>query len=201
MKRFIYIALLFALLISPPVFADSITLQWDETEEIELFYYMKDQLGSWKPGYSSLNPLDVSHVLLPSSKVVTTGYVYPSTLSSSDVIIASSTDIPQGYAVGYNLYYKSGGSGEPYEGTGLDQGDSPIDVGHILEYTLTGLSTGVQYCFVVTAYTNDDTPIESEYSNEVCDTLESDSNTHLYIGTGTSGKAAGGTSSVWQGVQ
>jgi hypothetical protein len=29
---------------------------------------------------------------------------------------------------GYKVYYKTGSSGEPYDGTGATQGDSPIDV-------------------------------------------------------------------------
>lgn len=75
---------------------------------------------------------------------------------------------------GYRMYYKRAASqddgGAPYEGTGIDQGDSPIDIP--LEslqdessprLDLTGLSTGT-YIFVVTAY--DDVGSESGYSNE-----------------------------------
>jgi len=73
---------------------------------------------------------------------------------------------------GYKVYYKTGSSGEPYDGTGADQGSSPITVpiGDLAdsdnpEYTLTGLTDDVTYFFVVTAY--DDQERESAYSNEV----------------------------------
>lgn len=39
---------------------------------------------------------------------------------------------------GYRLYYDTV-SGAPYEGTGIDQGDSPIDVGDVDRITLSGL--------------------------------------------------------------
>ena len=72
---------------------------------------------------------------------------------------------------GYKIYYDTD-SGEPYEGTGASQGSSPITVpiGDLTdsdnpEYTLTGLTDGVTYFFVVTAYDTED--LESDYSNEV----------------------------------
>ncbi len=66
---------------------------------------------------------------------------------------------------GYNLYYKTGSSGPPYNGTGALEGNSPIDVGNVTEFTIHGLSNGVTYFFVVTAY--DTEGLESAYSNEV----------------------------------
>ncbi|UCG66877.1 MAG: fibronectin type III domain-containing protein [Deltaproteobacteria bacterium] len=66
---------------------------------------------------------------------------------------------------GYNVYYKTGSSGPPYNGTGAIQGNSPIDVGNVTQFTLTGLADGVTYFFVVTAYNTGD--LESGYSNEV----------------------------------
>jgi hypothetical protein len=66
---------------------------------------------------------------------------------------------------GYNVYYKTGSSGPPYNGTGATQGNSPIDVGNITQFTLTGLADGFTYFFVVTAYNTGD--VESGYSNEV----------------------------------
>ncbi len=41
---------------------------------------------------------------------------------------------------GYKLYYDSDRSGPPYNGTGADGGSSPIDVGNITQYSLTGLT-------------------------------------------------------------
>ncbi|MCD6561477.1 MAG: fibronectin type III domain-containing protein [Deltaproteobacteria bacterium] len=73
---------------------------------------------------------------------------------------------------GYKLYYKTGLSGEPYNGAGADQGASPLivplaslsDVNNP-EFTLTGLSDNEVYYFAITAY--DTEGLESGYSNEV----------------------------------
>lgn len=40
---------------------------------------------------------------------------------------------------GYRVYYDSDQSGRPYDGTDADGGSSPIDVGNVTDYTLTGL--------------------------------------------------------------
>jgi hypothetical protein len=66
---------------------------------------------------------------------------------------------------GYKVYYKTKSSGPPYNGTGPPEGDSPIDVGNVTEFTLDGLSNGVIYFFAVTAY--DTEGYETYYSNEV----------------------------------
>jgi len=65
---------------------------------------------------------------------------------------------------GYKIYYKVGSSGEPYNGIGAAEGDSPVDVGNVTTYILHGLTDGLTY-FVVTAYDTEDH--ESDYSNEV----------------------------------
>lgn len=66
---------------------------------------------------------------------------------------------------GYMVYYKTGSSGPPYTGTGATEGNSPIDVRNVMEFTLHGLSDSEVSFFVVTAY--DDKGRESVYSNEV----------------------------------
>jgi hypothetical protein len=66
-----------------------------------------------------------------------------------------------GYA--YKVYYATH-TGPPYDGTGAAQGNSPIDVGNVIAYSLTGLPANVHY-FIVTAY--DTLGRESWYSNEV----------------------------------
>ena len=53
---------------------------------------------------------------------------------------------------GYKLYYKTDAAGPPYTGTGATEGDSPIDVFDVTQYTIHGLANGVTYYFVVTAY-------------------------------------------------
>ena len=66
---------------------------------------------------------------------------------------------------GYKLYYKTGAAGPPYAGMGAAEGDSPIDVLDVTQFTIHGLDIGVTYHFVVTAYDTEDN--ESGYSNEV----------------------------------
>ena len=77
--------------------------------------------------------------------------------------------------VGYKIYYKTGSSGPPYNGTGATQGSSPIDVPldqdentdpDVMEYTIRGLSNSEIYYFVVTAFDNEKPSFESDYSNE-----------------------------------
>jgi len=60
---------------------------------------------------------------------------------------------PESDVIGYKIYYDIDDR-YPYTGTGADQGDSPIDVGNTLNYTLTGLPDGV-YHLTVTAYDSD----------------------------------------------
>lgn len=64
---------------------------------------------------------------------------------------------------GYKVYYDSDSSLPPYEGTGLNEGNSPINVGSQTVYTLTSLEPGKTYYFAVTSY--DAAGRESWYSN------------------------------------
>ena len=73
---------------------------------------------------------------------------------------------------GYYIYYKTGSSGAPYNGTGAVEGNSPIQVPiadldnpAYPEYTIHGLSDTETTYFVLTAYDTDGN--ESGYSNEV----------------------------------
>jgi len=66
---------------------------------------------------------------------------------------------------GYKLYYKIGeDSGQPYQGTGLNEGASPITVGKVTTYTVTGMAPDKIYHFTLTAYNDDG---ESGYSSIV----------------------------------
>jgi hypothetical protein len=64
---------------------------------------------------------------------------------------------------GYKVYYDTDSSIPPYEGTGLNEGDSPIDVGDQTTYILTGLDLNKDCHLAVTAYDNEGH--ESWYSN------------------------------------
>lgn len=66
---------------------------------------------------------------------------------------------------GYKVYYKTVSPGSPYNGTSATEGNAPIDVGNVTQFTLNDLTDGQTYYFVVTAY--DLSNNESGYSNEV----------------------------------
>ena len=72
---------------------------------------------------------------------------------------------PEQDIAGYKIYYKTEVSGPPYNGTGLTEGNSPIDLGNQTEFTLHGLIDDVTYFFVATAY--DTEGLESDYSEEL----------------------------------
>ena len=72
---------------------------------------------------------------------------------------------------GYRLYYDTDLSAPPYDGTGIAEGASPIDIPIAAladplapAITLTGLGEET-FFFAVTCYNADD--LESEYSNEL----------------------------------
>ena len=68
---------------------------------------------------------------------------------------------------GYKVYYGQN-EGGPYDGTGASEGDSPIDVGDVTTYQLSGLLVdSATYYFVVTAYDDEEPSNESYFSNEV----------------------------------
>ncbi|MEJ2041635.1 MAG: fibronectin type III domain-containing protein, partial [Desulfosarcinaceae bacterium] len=92
-------------------------------------------------------------------------------LAASQVTLAWSANSEASLA-GYRIYYKSGSSGEPYNGSGIIQGTSPVEIplssladSSNPEVTLTGLAEGTDYYFAATAY--DTYGNESGYSNEV----------------------------------
>ncbi len=73
---------------------------------------------------------------------------------------------------GYNLYYKMGLNGAPYNGVGATEGDAPITIStdelynpEQPEFTIHGLNENETYHFVLTAYDIDG--YESAYSDEV----------------------------------
>ena len=108
---------------------------------------------------------------------------------------------------GYKVYYKTGSSGTPYDGTGIDQGDSGISIPldnlatpDNPSLSLTGLQDNEFYYLVVTAV--DSSGNESGYSNEAM--YESSSTVVAYVITSSSGPngsiTPAGTTTVTQGV-
>jgi hypothetical protein len=94
----------------------------------------------------------------------------PPSIYAADVTLAWCSNSEPDLA-GYFIYYKTGASGAPYNGTGAVEGNSPIQVpveklnDSAPEYTIHGLSDTETTYFVLTAYDTDDN--ESGYSNEV----------------------------------
>ena len=79
---------------------------------------------------------------------------------------------------GYYIHYKTDPDRPYYNGTGADQGNSPIkvpidepnhrnyiDPNDAPEFTLTGLDDDLNYYFTLTAYNSED--LTSDFSNEV----------------------------------
>lgn len=102
---------------------------------------------------------------------------------------------------GYKLYYKTDTGGAPYNGTGLNEGDSPIIINledltdtASPEFPLTGLDKGELYFFALTAFDTDG--LESDYSEEVSYETETTGETTYTITASTTGQGAvspGGT--------
>ena len=76
---------------------------------------------------------------------------------------ASITILPRQEVDGYKVYYKTDTNSPSYNGTGLNEGNSPIDIGNRTSYTVTGLQKNTLYHFAVTAYRGNE---ESGYSEE-----------------------------------
>jgi hypothetical protein len=90
-------------------------------------------------------------------------FLYASAIHAADLTLT--WDDPDGYQPdGYKLYYKQNGPGPPWNGKGAIEGNSPINVGDVNEFTVHGLDDGSAYYFVITAYSDGS---ESSISNGV----------------------------------
>jgi hypothetical protein len=111
---------------------------------------------------------------------------------------------------GYRIYYRIGSSGSQitsrYNGVGIENGDSPIDVPvdhdesldpRFVEITLEGLNEDQDYYFVVTAYNTEG--LESAPSNEAA-LLNAPEEGGSSISSGAVGGGGGGCfiSGVWK---
>ncbi len=78
--------------------------------------------------------------------------------------VTLSWDASPSAVTGYKIYYDTSSSA-PLDGTGADEGSSPVDVGNVLTYVIHGLPDDTDHYFAVTAY--DLSNNESSYSNTV----------------------------------
>jgi len=79
--------------------------------------------------------------------------------------VTLSWDASPSTVTGYKIYYKANSNQPPLNGTGAAEGASPVDVGNVLTYIITGLADADEHYFAVTAY--DAAGNESSYSNVV----------------------------------
>jgi hypothetical protein len=68
----------------------------------------------------------------------------------------------------FKVYYDTDSSNPPYNGTGATGGPSPINVGNVSSYILSGLTNGVTYYIAITCV--DKTNYESSYSTVISTT-------------------------------
>ena len=122
--------------------------------------------------YHFFNYLHLRSSIVATSIVCFIIFLVLTSLSySAEVTLAWDANTESDLA-GYKLYYKTGSSGEPYEGTRIDQGDSGISIrldnlatSDNPSFSLTGLQDNEFYYFVVTAVNS--SGLESGYSTEV----------------------------------
>ena len=114
-----------------------------------------------------------SRIYLWTFTIIATAIIIgPKSLAfSADVTLAWTANSEPSIA-GYYIYYKNGTSGAPYNGTGVDEGNSPIKIplsdfadSSNPEFTMHGLSDTQTTYLVLTAYDTEDN--ESGFSNEV----------------------------------
>jgi parallel beta-helix repeat protein len=134
---------------------------------------------------SLYSPLPVAQLSMPTNLTI---------ITSTSVVTLTWMPIPaipnvgcrnpgaSGSDMGYRIYYAVGRSCPPFDGSGLPQGNSPIDVGDVTTFALSGLASG-EYAFVVATY--DYLGRESGYSNVVIRSAASHVLTVSKAGTGS----------------
>ena len=143
-----------------------------------------------RKNFRFINYLQLQSSILATSIVCFIFFLASTSLSySAEVTLAWDANTESDLA-GYKVYYKTGSSGEPYDGMGIDQGDSGISI--LLNdlttpdspsFSMTGLQDNEFYYFVVTAV--DTSENESGYSVEVM--YDSGSTVVTYAITSSSG--------------
>ena len=87
-----------------------------------------------------------------------------STASARSISLAWNAN-PESDVAGYKIYYQSDSPTLPFDGVEANEGASPIDVGDLTDFSLSGLSDSRIYYFAVVAYNADG--IESPWSDVV----------------------------------
>ncbi len=95
----------------------------------------------------------------------------------------------------YKIYYDTDSSNPPYNGTGATGGASPINVGNVTNYVLSGLINYVTYYITITAV--DNTNLQSNYSTVVSTTPYPRPNTPPNIPSTPSGPSVGAVGSTY----
>ncbi len=124
---------------------------WGTTDTVQIDDHIWDGDEDSGLGQVDYSPYEDSHntdapISPPTGLTITTA----TTVTS--VHLAWSPN-PESDLDGYRIYYGLD-AGFPYSGTGINEGDSPIDVGSVTAFTLTGLSRASRYYIAVTAYDN-----------------------------------------------
>jgi hypothetical protein len=106
----------------------------------------------------------MTRTILSASAVVLLSFIPFSVAMARDVsLMWDKSSAPN--VAGYKIYYKAGSTSPPFDGSGANEGPSPINLGAAATANLTGLSDGQVYYVAVTAY--DASGNESGFSNIV----------------------------------
>lgn len=132
---------------------------WGTTSNVDILSHIFDWYDDNSRGKFLFVPYsqtpNVSAPLLPPIGVVVTR-----TNSLAELSWQAVPGLPAGS--GYHVYYDTDADLFPYDGQGLGDGSSPIDVDAATTVTLSGLDTNLPYYFAVTTY--DDQGRESWYA-------------------------------------
>jgi len=120
---------------------------WGTTDSLEIAGKIYDWFDEGTKGIVDYNPYlwerSATAPIAPPTGLT-------ATLSGTSIAMNWSGN-PESDLAGYKVYYDTD-SGFPYDGAGANEGDSPIDVGNVISYTLTGLPLESLYYVAITAY-------------------------------------------------